>query len=439
MPGPGTLVARGIAEGKPLALDLTRLVSRVGRGPDTGIDRVERAYLRAVLAGTGKVAGAVRVGRSVYLLDRAGMVALAARLEGDQPWGAPGMLSRLGLRTGKGAAAADVARLACAAGRPVAMAARLAALLGGRGCYLNVGHTHLEDPWLPALGRAGLGRAVMIHDLIPIEHPEWSGAGAPERFGARLAAALGHADLLVTNSRDTAGKVAAQLARAGRRVPVLAAALGLEPLPRLQTPSPLLAPGVPAFMTLGTIEPRKNHALLFQAWEIMAADRMLPVLPHLHLVGRRGWAGPEVTGWLDRSPLMGACVFEHGGLDDRAAMSLLAGARALLFPSRAEGFGLPVQEAARLGVPVICSPLPALRESLGDKALYLEPDDAYPWVEAITRMASASDRPPASGRETPSGRSHGWEDHFRKVLPALPGGVDPAEYTATCHGAGADE
>lgn len=425
MPGPGTCATPPPGDRLPraLALDLTRLVSRVGRGPHTGIDRVERAYLSAVLAHRGPVAGVVGLRGRVHLLDRPGLEGLAARLDGQESWGPPSLLARLGLG-GNTAPAADVTRLSAASGRPGEMAVRLAGLLGG-GCYLNVGHTHLEAGWLAALGKAGLGRAVMIHDLIPLEHPEWSGEGAPARFARRFAATLAHADLVLANSSDTAARVQGRARAVGREVPVLPVPLGLAPLPCLSLPSPLLAPGVPAFVVLGTIEPRKNHALLFKVWERLAADAPNDN-PHLHVIGRRGWAGPEVTDWLDRSPLMGVCVFEHSGLDDAAAMSLLAGARALLFPSLAEGFGLPAREAVRLGVPVICSDLPALREQLGDAALYLDAQDAYSWTEAVTRMASAEDRPTTSGSETAWLSSTGWEQHFRKVFPALPDGWDAA-------------
>jgi hypothetical protein len=95
---------------------------------------------------------------------------------------------------------------------------------------------------------------------------------------------------------------------------------------------------------------------------------------------------------------------------------LLAGARALLFPSFAEGYGLPLAEALALGTPAICSDLPALREVGGAVPEFLDPLDGPGWREAVLHYAAS----PAPRRDAQLTRLAGWQapswaDHFRAV------------------------
>jgi glycosyltransferase involved in cell wall biosynthesis len=158
-------------------------------------------------------------------------------------------------------------------------------------------------------------------------------------------------------------------------------------------------------VALGTIEPRKNHALLFDIWESGTADQ-----PQLHVIGAKGWASPALFAQMDRL-IARNLVVHHPNLDDPAAMALLAGAQALLFPSFAEGFGLPPLEAATLGVPVVANDLPVLREVLGDFAVYLDAADRYSWIEVIAALRY-------QGEKKNSFRPPTWSQHFNNVLTA---------------------
>ncbi|MDT9702392.1 glycosyltransferase, partial [Streptomyces sp. P17] len=91
----------------------------------------------------------------------------------------------------------------------------------------------------------------------------------------------------------------------------------------------------PRFVTLGTIEPRKNHALLLDVW-----DSLPPPRPQLVVIGRRGWADQALFARIAATP----DVAEFNTLDDGQVAAVLTGAQALLMPSFAEGFGLPLTE-----------------------------------------------------------------------------------------------
>ena len=97
---------------------------------------------------------------------------------------------------------------------------------------------------------------------------------------------------------------------------------------------------------------------------------------------------------LDRSELLNGSVVEISDCDDEALVDHLCGARALLFPSLAEGYGLPLVEiVCRAGVPVIASDLPVFRELAGEVPDYLDPRDEAAWEHAIMSYAHDPSRP----------------------------------------------
>jgi glycosyltransferase involved in cell wall biosynthesis len=150
----------------------------------------------------------------------------------------------------------------------------------------------------------------------------------------------------------------------------------------------LPADGRPGFVCIGTIEPRKNHLLLLHLWRQMAETLAPERVPRLTIIGRRGWENEQVLDMLDRCPALKGHVEELNGCSDARMSGLLRGARALLLPSFAEGYGMPVAEALAMGTPVICSDLAALREVGGDVPDYLDPLDGPGWRATILDYAA---------------------------------------------------
>jgi len=110
-------------------------------------------------------------------------------------------------------------------------------------------------------------------------------------------------------------------------------------------------------------------------------------------------------------------VHERGGLRDDQVFALLQGSAGLLFPSLAEGYGLPPQEAAALGVPVLCNTLPIYQEVLGEFAVYADAADRYLWTTKIKELAEAYQaRQDGTAKAVPRFDPPSWTDHFNTVL-----------------------
>lgn len=370
-------------------LDLSRTVARAGRVP-SGVDRVELAYLRELLSIGLPFYGLIRTRLGYLLLDVYGAAALLTAVE-------------------NGAPQAECIKRA----RTVAVARCPRVLLGwmlrrrfpNGLAYINVGHSNLTRRVLGAVKSTDGGTAtILLHDMIPLDLPQLQKAGRAKEFGRRMAQVSRLADQIVCISGAARERVVYHLGRLGRVPPIINAPIGTDLVPPDVSALPS---GVnleaPYFVAIGTIEPRKNIGFLLDLWGEMDSKA-----PTLFICGSRGWGCEDVFGRLDAGV---ANVTELAGLSDPALSALLSGACALLFPSLAEGFGLPPVEAAALGVPVIANDLPSLREILGNRAVYLDVSDPYSWIDAIKAHEQSPPERDSQAFEPPR-----WQAHFKIVF-----------------------
>ena len=273
--------------------------------------------------------------------------------------------------------------------------------------YLDVGHGPVDGPFgLARLAAQRIRSVVLVHDLIPITHPEYCRPGEAARHRARVRAGLAHASGLVANSETTAEALRRFAHADGAPVPPLVSApLGLEPVFGQSGWVP--HPG-PWFVCVGTLEARKNLPFLLTVWRRLA-ERLGDAAPRLALIGRHGWENEAILDHLERSPPLQGLVHHAADLPDAALARLMRGARAVLAPSSTEGFDLPALEALALGVPVIASDIPVHRE-LARGARLIDPLDGPGWLEAIVAATAAPEPPPPF--QPPS-----WDAHFAKVAP----------------------
>lgn len=383
-------------------LDLSRLVSRAGRTL-TGVDRVERAYLSAFLDSDVPCFGLVRTQLGYILLGRQGMEAVrAASVDGRM---VDGILPVLRKR---------------AVGRqPKALLSKmLRKHLPADAVYVNTGHSNLSKRVIKAVRKLPLARiVVLIHDTIPLDFPEYQADGATERFSKFLNRACDAADLLIYNSNQTQQDV--QRHYSGALPTGIVAHLGIDfAMPDASDLPDRLLLEKPYFLTVGTIEPRKAHSVLLDTWQALEQELGADT-PSLFICGSRGWKNEAVFERLDSLP-PNSPIQELSGLSDAAIASLMSGATALLFPSYAEGFGLPLAEAAFHNTPIVCNDLPIYREFLSNIPVYAPSGDAKLWYQCVmityrNSLASQDVEAPEARQWTPPT----WEAHFERVLPLI--------------------
>jgi glycosyltransferase involved in cell wall biosynthesis len=258
--------------------------------------------------------------------------------------------------------------------------------------YINVSQFPLWIPryfrWLKE--RPDVKGVFFIHDLLPIETPEYFPKAEYERHMRRLAnlAHFGAAAIVTTEVVRAALK--RHLATLGRAdMPILVAPIPVAPVfcRRGAVDSDLV--GRPYFVACGTIEPRKNHLMLLHIWRELVR-RVGPAAPKLVLIGGRGWENENVVDLLERCRSISNHVIEVAGLSTPSLKRLLDGARALLMPSFAEGYGLPIIEALAAHVPVIASDIPVFREIGGDHIIKVSPIDGEKWLEKICEFTTST-------------------------------------------------
>lgn len=290
----------------------------------------------------------------------------------------------------------------------------------GARVYVNPGHGNHTPRVLGAMRRSGAEVVVLIHDLIPITHPHLVPPKQPARFAGRIDCVRTHATLVVAVSEDTERTLSRHWSDMADAPPVRRSEIGV--------PGPAAAGAVSKrggarFLMIGTLEPRKNHEVVLGAWDALARDSVGGGIPRLDILGQPGWCGDRIAEAIRGHAQFGRTIFLDTAASDAAVSEALRKADTFLYPSLAEGFGLPPYEALAHGLLPICSDLPVLRSGLGADAVYVDPMDVYSWAATIKKRISGTLNGPAER----SGHRPTWQDHFGGVSAALAELRDRAE------------
>lgn len=346
MPAPGAPAARGAPlPARRLLVDVTGTVKR---DAGTGIQRVVKEVVRGLYGG-----------------DNFDIPAVAVRCEGGRLLSANGFVAEL-------------------VGGVVAPDSEIAIEAGDRFLMLSDSWNAFDElaPVFEKIRDEGGEVVTCIFDLIPELYPHACHEVTVPRYRAWLRKALLESDGFLAISRTVADELADYVAaqglthRPGLKIGWfhcgcdLALRAGAAPRDKIGA---AVAGDAPVFLVVGTIEPRKGQRVAIRAFEELRANgRDLRLI----LVGRRGWFEEAVVSEIVGHGEFGRRLFWFEDADDDELSFLYDHAAALIFPSYAEGFGLPIVEAARRGRLVICSDIPVFREVGGSGTLYFRVNDA---------------------------------------------------------------
>jgi glycosyltransferase involved in cell wall biosynthesis len=244
---------------------------------------------------------------------------------------------------------------------------------------------HFGD-WMYPPQRGGV-RATMIHDLVPLRFPHWTHPRTVRMHGAKYRNAARTCDVLFVNSDYTARDVTEVLGVPPERLVV--AHPGLEN--GFGPEGERADLGRPYALTVATLEPRKNLDTLLEAHRLLGNGLALAV------AGGAGWREPRLEG----EGVLRLGFVPHDGLP-----ALYRGGEVFVFPSRFEGFGMPIVEAMACGVPCVASSHPSLDEACGDAAVRADPESPEALAAAIERALAERDDLVRRGLE--HARSFSW-------------------------------
>lgn len=231
-----------------------------------------------------------------------------------------------------------------------------------------------------------------LHDLSVPLHPEWHPVDRVKRFDKQFAQVLARCSHFLADTESVRREVIETTGVPAERVTRVYMGIrpDLKPLPQEEVAEGLARLGLPAqyLLCLGTIEPRKNVLRLLKVYCALPSE-LRSAWPLL-LVGGWGWNAADIREYL-HSTARHRGVIHLGYVADRHLPILYNGARALVFPSYYEGFGLPPLEMMACGGAVIASTAAAVREIVGRQAHLLAPEDEDGWRLALQRVVTDND------------------------------------------------
>lgn len=283
--------------------------------------------------------------------------------------------------------------------------------------YVNIGHVGLAFPWFLTWlqRRPDVKPVFMLHDMIPLENPEWVSDASMRHHRRMTANAARYAAALIATSPTAHNSVMRELHLRGRGdIPVTTIPLPVAPifLERAKPDEELVSQDY--FVVCGALEPRKNHALLVNVWRELVRRRG-PRAPKLVVVGSPGWGGDAIQHLLTRCREIENHLILARGLSSPALRNLMSHAKGVLMASYAEGYGLPLIEALCVGTPVLASDLPAHHDVAGDYGIYRHPMDGLGWLAAVESLADNTKEAQEIRRRIVDYRPPAWPDYFSKV------------------------
>lgn len=275
---------------------------------------------------------------------------------------------------------------------------------------------------LPMLKSAGVRIAAYIYDIIPITHPQYCHNLTCLNFMTYIGAHLQYADVIIASAQSTLDEIERLEEQLGLpHVPGYVSWLGAD-FNQSHTFSDDVVPidvkratNKPFILAVGTIEPRKNHAYLLDAFEKELYNKGFTLI----FAGRKGWNVDDLMGRIEKDIHYGKSLFHFEGLDDCSIDYLYKNAFAVAFPTYQEGFGLPIVEALQHGTPVFASDIPVLREVGGDFCDYFDNSDIDSFINLLDTYSSDEKKYSNLKKHIHDFVPTSWKKVSEKIIEAL--------------------
>jgi len=270
---------------------------------------------------------------------------------------------------------------------------------------------------LPSLKKT-LRKIVTIHDLAYLEYPQYVPPATRSYLNAVVPAAIAEADVVVAVSHSVARALNQYYRVPREKIAVIPNGVGTrfrhvtDPIP-LEETRRKFGLHAPFVLSVGTLEPRKNHLGLIKAFTQVREQRADVVLA---LAGDEGWLYEETRQIVTKLKLEGRVRF-LGRVSEDELVALYNMAEIFAFPSFYEGFGIPPLEAMACGAPVITSNMSSLPEVVGDAALMLDPYDIDAIAASISHLLEDRElRESLRQKGYERARSYSWHNAASKML-----------------------
>lgn len=263
----------------------------------------------------------------------------------------------------------------------------------------------------------------VVYDLLPLHYPAWFTRKGQQVFPLWLRCLALHADALFCISKTVQAELQQWLKEAGNisgaELPVDWFHLGANWLPQAvggETAAQTMrfAEQGCQILMVGTLEPRKGHAQVLDAFEVLWASGNTACLV---LIGKEGWHCAELAARIRQHHLLGKQLYWLENIDDQQLLASYQACDGVIMASQAEGFGLPVIEAAQSGKPLLLRDIPVFREIAGEHASYFQADHPQALVDALRQWLAAVASKQAVGSQGLPWLS--WQESTQQLLALL--------------------
>lgn len=255
----------------------------------------------------------------------------------------------------------------------------------------------------------------MVYDMLPIVTPQYSGHSTAmlKNYSTQVYPLC---DLIFSISEHTKEDVAKWLQNNSLLVPNISVVRLGDDFTRKETRKPNVTLPKNYLLCVGTIEARKNHALLYYVYKL-AKQRQI-MLPKIVIVGRVGWLAEDIYKVITTDPDTKDDFIIMHGVDDNELSWLYENCLFTVYPSFYEGWGLPIAESIAHGKTVVASNTSSMPEIAGDLITYFTPASSEECLASIQNLLVSKNRQRATDK-LKAYRPYSWDQTYDIISTAI--------------------